>query len=1324
MSGQTATSVDAGRLSALRSVGGVLPTDLINAVLAGSDVPGLGAGDYHLELGVSPKEAANRAWTVLTGAWTAYRDALAARPPGDPSTGLTRERWLSVLLRELGFGRVPTTPAGGITTDGRSWPVSHLADHRIPVHLLGWGVNLDQRTPGMAGAAERAPHSMLQELLNRSDDHLWALLANGSTLRILRDSSTLVGPSCVEFDLAAIFDNELYSDFVALYLLCHQSRFEPTDPELGPASCWLERWRNYAVEAGARALGALRIGVHDAIEVLGTGLVSHPANADLRTALDARQLTEVDLQRGLLRLVYRILFCFVAEDRDLLLAPNADPVARQRYLRWFSTARLRRIAVRRAGDGHHDLWEGLGLVLSALGREEGCTPLSLVGLGGIFEDGPGDLDWALVLDNRSLLAALRHLCVTRPDPKGPRRVVDYRHLGAEELGGIYESLLEYVPRYDPAARTFELVSTAGNDRKKTGAYYTPTSLTESLLDTALDPLLDRAETQPDPEAALLALTVCDPACGSGHFLVAAGRRIAARVAAQRVDGTEPTVDDLHAAMHDVVARCLYGVDVNPMAAELAKVSLWLEGMQAGRALSLLDGHIKVGNALLGTTPALLADGIPDAAFAAIEGDDKKTVAALKKRNRAERSGQGTLGATGASAVETSTLARAAAAIDALMPRDLADVHVAAQRLRSFDTSEEISRARRIADAWCSAFVLPKVPGAPELTTATLEAVGDGSASPELVDAITSISDRYRWFHWHLEFPQIFTTATTAGDSDPIAGWGGGFDCVIGNPPWERVKLQEQEWFAARMPAIAEAPNASARKKLIAALVDDHPELYQEFVAARRQAEGESHFIRSSDRYPLAGRGDINTYAIFAEADRSLIGPAGRLGVILPTGIATDATTQYFFKDLVTTKALVALYDFENRDRLFEAVDSRVKFCLLTLTGREAPAEAAWFAFFAHHPDDLHRDGVRFRLTPEEITLLNPNTGTCPVFRSRRDAEITLAIYRRHPVLIRHGDPDGNPWGISFMRMIDMSNDSGLFHTREELESDGWVLDGNVFRRGGNAMLPLYEGKMGHQFDHHFATFHGIGDDDIIPNSDRGPTAVVQPRYWIAASVTAERQARRSWGTTACLLGHRRVARSTDERTSIATLLPWGPASYGWILSTGPDVTSLATLVACFNSFAHDYCLRNALSQASIPQGTSEQIPVPLPTRVFTACAWDARLTVADWVKDRVRELTYTSWDMAPAARDLGDAGPPFVWDAERRAALRAELDGAFFHLYGIDRVDTEYILSTFPVANRRDSDLAHRVLDAYDRIRTAIESGESFVSILDPPPGHGRRHQE
>ncbi len=750
-------------LAAVRSVGGVLPVDVLSRVVdPRGGLPGLRADDFGLELGVTPVEAANRAWSVLSGAWAGYTAAREKLPEGERATSLTREKWLLVLLRELGFGRVPTSPAGGVKIEDRSFPVSHLADS-VPVHLLGWGVDLDRKTPGLAGAAERAPHAMVQDLLNRSDEHLWAIVANDSTLRLLRDSSTLVGQSYVEFDLQAIFDGELFADFTVLYLLCHHSRFQPTE-EAGNAGCWLEQWRTNAAETGARALGALREGVKDAIEALGTGFLRHPANQALRERLADGTLDLADLHRSLLRLVYRLLFLFVAEDRGLLLDPAADEITKARYRNWFSTARLRRIARRRRGTRHDDHWQALRLVLDGLGVEGGRPELGLPALGGLFENGPVDVTASQQLGNDYLLQAVRHLSIIQPAQGGPRRTVDYRNLGAEELGGIYESLLEFIPRHDPHQRTFTLEPLAGNDRKTSGAYYTPTSLIDHLLDATLDPVLDAATSEANPQAALQALRVCDPACGSGHFLVAAARRIAHRLARVRAGGAEPTIHESQEAMHDVVARCIYGVDLNPMAAELAKVSLWVESLAAGRPLGFLDAHIKVGNALLGTTPALLSAGIPDEAFVALEGDDKPAAQRLRDRNRREREGQGSLFLSETRPIDERVLASGANRVDALNGLALADVHLAEQRQREFDRSAELRAARAIADAWCAAFLSKKDTATPSITTAALESVGS-APSPER----DRLSGLHRFFHWPIEFPAVAAE--------------GGFDCVVGNPPF-------------------------------------------------------------------------------------------------------------------------------------------------------------------------------------------------------------------------------------------------------------------------------------------------------------------------------------------------------------------------------------------------------------------------------------------------------------------------------------------------------------------------------------------------------------
>ena len=444
-------------------------------------------------------------------------------------------------------------------------------------------------------------------------------------------------------------------------------------------------------------------------------------------------------------------------------------------------------------------------------------------------------------------------------------------------------------------------------------------------------------------------------------------------------------------------------------------------------------------------------------------------------------------------------------------------------------------------------------------------------------------------------------------------------------------------------------------------------------------------------------------------------------MILPTGIATDATTQYFFKDLVTSRVLMSILGFYDRGKLFEGADVH-SFCLMVVGGQEWTSDTAELAFYAHNVEDLKRDGVRFTLTPDEITLLNPNTGTCPVFRSRRDAEITLAIYRRHPVLIKKDAPDGNPWGVSFMQgLFNITSDSGMFHTRDELESQGWRLKGNVFRHEGKTMLPLCEAKMIHLYDHRWATYETSGDvRDVSEAEHEDCEFVVLPRYWVDKREIDDRLAdrwEREW-----LLSYRRICRSTDIRTSIPCLMPRTATSDGSpnAVSANP---SLHLLGAVWTSIPFDYCVRQRVGGTHLDYFNLFQAPVPSPDYFSTSCLWAPNFSLQTWIEDRLKELVFTSKDMSPFARDLGDNGAPFVWSSERRALLSAELDAAWFHIYGINREDAEYILSTFPVAIRRDPYLLERVLAAYDQIADAVESGMPFESTLYPPPSCGPRHR-
>ncbi|MCX4617869.1 Eco57I restriction-modification methylase domain-containing protein [Streptomyces mirabilis] len=1337
--------------SAVHTVGALLPVDMLVRISEGKDVPGSKPADYGLPTSRSVRDEAERSWEYLKPLWRDLRKRLPENPetgaPASDPTGIAGNDWLTPLWRELGFG--PLTPMGqsGIAADSDEEKKKFLVSHRwrhVLIHQPAWNSDLDRR-PGGAGTVP--PQSMLQECLNRTEAHLWGVLTNGRQVRLLRDSSALATASYVEFDLEAIFDGELFSEFVLLYRLLHVSRFEVGE-EAAPSACWLEKWRTEAIASGTRALDQLRKGVQTAITTLGTGFLKHPDNRELREALDV-----TTFHYALLRMVYRLLFLFVAEDREALLAPGANAGAKERYATYFSSARLRRQAQRRRGTSHGDLYQALRFVLSGLGNDDGRPELGLPALGGIFDDTETDkLLHGLALSNEPLLDAVRALSIVRDTTSRRNRVVDYRHLDAEELGSIYESLLELVPKHNATDRTFELVELAGNTRKTTGSYYTPSSLIECLLDSALDPVIDdavkrgeiRATRAGQPDARdtivdeLLSLTVCDPACGSGHFLVAAARRIAKRVAAVREQNPEPTIDAVRRALHEVVARCIYGVDLNPMAVELAKVSLWLEALEPGKPLGFLDAHIKHGNALLGATPALLAGGIPNDAFKPIEGDDKKVAAAVKKRNATERGGQ--LSFTTEEHIWVSNASFAASLRDiTTAPADtLRDVRLQSSRFRDLEQSAEYLHALNISDAWCAAFVWPKVQGAP---TAVTEGVfrdlqNPGGGIPATTrDEIIRIAQQYKFFHWHLEFPEVFRVPATADASvDTSVGWAGGFSCVLGNPPWERIKLQEQEFFAQRDEAIATAPNAAARKKLIAALPTTNPDLFAEFTAAKRRAEGESQFLRSSVRYPLTGRGDINTYAVFAEADRNLTGSTGRTGVIVPTGIATDDTTKYFFQELTNSKALVSLYDFRNAGFFGDVAGAQGnRFCLLTVqrTANKGPVD---MVFRIESMEELADPARHVVIVNDEIRLTNPNTGTAPIFKSRRDADITLAIYRRTPVLIEGRDPQGNPWGLSFMTMFHMANDSHLFHGREQLESEGWTLTGNTFMRDTHCMLPLYEAKLVHHYTHRFGDYARA---DITPGKGvralptpeleqlGDPSYSIHPRYWISETEIRAKVASKSWDR-GWLLGWRDIASGLDERTMIDSVIPLAATGHTFpiIFMRKPELGGI--LSAALASLAFDYVTRQKVGGTHLTYAYMMQLPLFRP---------ECLIPHGSFITQRSLELTYTAYDLAPFARDQGDAGAPFRWDEERRTIIRAELDALFFHLYGIARDDVDYILETFPIVKRKDEAkygsyrTKELILDLYDRmaaagvsIDTPLVDGENFTSALTPPPGHGPRH--
>ena len=1080
--------------AALRVTGGILPPEFLRTVAA-LKAPRQNGADYGLSQSLALKDEIARYWRIAGDLYSRYALRRARRDLDARRVGV--KEWLEPLLRSV-LGYDDLTAAGSAAERDRVFKLTHRAcGGAVPLLLAARGFDLDKADPhfGWEGRRE-APHGLVQEYLNAADACLWGIVSNGAKLRILRDNPSLTRPACIEVDLDLIFEEELYPDFAALWLVAHAGRLQPADGK--PSGCILETWRAEAHKTGERALQNLRSGVADALRSLGNGFLQHADNSGLRAALRSGALTPEDWFRQLLGLVYRLLFLFTVEERGLLHAPDAAEAQRAVYAQGYSLARLRERALRRRHyDRHRDLWQSLRIAFAALDR--GAPALGLPALGGLFrrEQCP-DLDGAAIA-NAHLLEAVRALAFF---PSGAALVrVNYRDMGTEELGSVYESLLELQPALDVDASpwTFDLVGGKGSARKLTGSYYTPPALVHELIRSALDPAIARAvaEHPEDPRAAVLELKVVDPACGSGHFLLAAARRMAAEIA--RLEAGDDDEAARRQALREVAQRCIYGVDRNPLAIALCKAALWIETVEPGKPLSFLDAHVRCGDSLIGVLdPAVMAEGIPGAAYKPLTGDDKIVCRDLKRRNRqAGRFVQGSL-------LAADSLAQAAAPAadwEDMSEETIDDVD---RKRAAWETGDK-SRAREKlrADLFVGAFFARKTRDALETAPLgeDLNRLDKGLAMrPGVEAAARESAARHGFFHWRSAFAEVMRR--------------GGFDVVIGNPPWEVSQLAEEEYFAARAPSIA-ALSGAKRKAAISQLEKHNPPLWRQYQSDKCEYDARNEFCRGSRRYPLTTYGKLNSYSLFAETFLQLLSPKGCAGLIAPTGIATDHSTKAFFDETVAGQSLVSLYDFENREKIFPGIDSRIKFCLLTLTGAGFPCPAPEFAFFCTAAEQLRDAERRFALSAEDIRLFNPNTRTCPIFRARRDMEIARKMYRCAGVFRREaqdGEPEDNPWGAKFQQMFNMTSDSGLFRTREQLAEAGWRLQGNVFTRGKERYVPLYEAKLFHQYDHRFATFEGVSAKDIRNGNARqmtaqekaNPETVIVPRYWVPENEVAER----------------------------------------------------------------------------------------------------------------------------------------------------------------------------------------------------------------------------
>ncbi len=752
----------------IRIEGGLLGPDILDQLVA-SDLPGQRAADFGLVGKRNLIDEIAATFADSRALWGVFQHRLEKMPESDIATTVTRDAWMIPFLGLLGYEVRYNQRA--FEVDGQTFAISHRAaeaEDSPPIHIVGARQGLG-RVPA-SGRPRMAPHSLVQEYLNRSES-LWGVVTNGKTLRLLRDCTFVRKQAYVEFEVQAILEEQRFLDFAALYRLLHRTRLPRRITDA--SDCLLETYYARSVEQGGRVREHLRVGVERCITLLANGFLSHTSNDELRRRVSPsctgnERITPTELYRQLLRVVYRFLFLLVSEDRGLI---SPDPIYREHY----GVARLRRLLDQReAYTNQDDIWQSLRVLWKVFSDEKLSEFLQVAPLNGeLFA--PEAID-ACVIGNRNLLEAFYYLAWYREGRSSPARRINYAALGVEELGSVYESLLEFHPHFDTSRNspTFELIL-EGRERRSTGSHYTPPELVAPLIQHALDPVLEErlsaARTPEQKERAILSLKVCDLACGSGHFLLAAARRLGKELARIRTGEDEPAPEHQREAGRDVITHCLYGVDKNPLAVELCRVALWLEGHSENKPLTFLDHRIRCGDSLVGIFDlAVLGQGIPDGAFKPVAGDDKTVAREAKKRNaheRAESLFQYPV------AEQLKEFARRLRELDDLEEDTIEQVHAKAEAYRRIERSPEFERLRNACNIWTAALFqeYSSDSAVESITTEALRIMLSTGSLPDkrLAGGVETEAAERRFFHWPLVFAEVFA--------------GGGFDVFLGNPPF-------------------------------------------------------------------------------------------------------------------------------------------------------------------------------------------------------------------------------------------------------------------------------------------------------------------------------------------------------------------------------------------------------------------------------------------------------------------------------------------------------------------------------------------------------------
>lgn len=1318
--------------------GHLLSDDILRSIEQDNTLIGNREQDYSIDSSTS--SAIDYVWSSLRNDWRFYQERSYVKDPyGTRKSRDLMERLFMSLGYEL------TRQSSNIEAAGKSFEITYLCPQlsNMPFIVIGDRINdtdsiatldkcsLDFRAKGQQ--RKKSSHATMLEYLN-STENVYGIISNGQTLRIIRNSGQLVKLTYIEFDLRRMLEEDKYTEFCLMFRLLHASRFRTS----GDEQCVLERWFNLSIESGNRIREGLSHAVQIAMETIGNAAVKTKGegNESLRAALSNGTFDAAKLNKELIHFIYRILFLFIIEDRNLVYQipdsaddPNYKQLCKYQelYKRFYAASRLRGLSELNylKTRQYSDIWKGLIdtfrlFETGTFGEKLGIRPLG----GVLFDSDTLHYLKDCEISNRDILQAFSALNEFTDD-RGQRVKINYSALDVEEFGSVYEGILEMRPFIQPGVTEadWQFGFVGGLDRQSTSSYYTRPDLVQNLIRTTLEPVIkERIEKLRTPEEkvkSLLSMKVCDAASGSGHIVLAMARTIAWYVCTIRTGEDNPASLDYREALREVIQKCVYAVDYNPDAVELCKVVLWIEGYCAGKPLSFLDHHIRCGNSVVGVSDLdTLLNGVPKEAFCAEDNETKRKIVDLNKEALRDvalvQAGQ-SQGFSVSLFTQDFTiqnidseqigLAGKVQEINALPENSLLEQLTKQKRWEELMASPRVECLRRACDVYTYAyykqftssdldshvdesgtFTAFNIPYTRTVFQALQEikylddndGIQDAQRLPEAFRLeVSEAAKLHSFFHWCVEFPEVFA-------------YDGGFDVMCGNPPWDKIKVEDKKWFESHGRSdIVNAGTAAQRKRAIAELPVTDPVLYAEYCQAQRDAEAMSRFVRFAGRFEHTATGDIDLYPMFAELCLTFSREAW--GLVMPTGIATNDSNKNFFGKLIDENRLISLYDFENREALFD-IHRMFKFCLLTAGKKQETSRSVSGGFYLTRLDHLLDPNRIYTLRTEDFALLNPNTKTCPVFRTSRDAKLTNKIYRSGKILINDVTGD-NPWNVKFSSMLHMSGDSNLFKTYSELCQLGAKKIGADFLLDNIKYVPLYEGKMIWHYNHHYGKWPLEGErPNAIPSPDsvelEDPCSELIPWFWVPMCSVADKLIKYNneneivweWKHS-YLMGFRDVTNATNERTFVPSLIPSdrGVGNSTTLLFVEGAVANTLVL-ATTSSLVFDYATKQKIggSHASIsfvkqfPILTREQIPerqiLPIVCRVAKLCYFNHDLD--GWAEELWNELTPEQQAEIP---QLGNK-EPFIYDPVQRAVWQAELDAIFAHLYGLSTEDLRYIL--------------------------------------------------